>query len=67
LVRFEDTALAAKDLASGKISSSGAVISRENCAHLYGLEIMAKNIEDHQPNLTAFIVVKNHAAKCHPE
>jgi prephenate dehydratase len=53
-----DTAKAAKDLSTGNLSPSTAVIAPEGCANLYGLEVLAKNIQDSSPNLTAFIVVK---------
>jgi prephenate dehydratase len=53
-----DTAKAAKDLAAGTLEAGSAVIAPEHCAEIYGLEVMAKNIQDCDPNLTAFIVVK---------
>ena len=59
LVEWINTAKAAKDLAEGKLSSCTAVIASERSAQLYGLDIMAKNIQDSNPNLTAFILVKN--------
>jgi prephenate dehydratase len=59
LVEWEDTAQAAKDLATGKFNSSTAVLAPERSAHVYGLKIMAKNIQDNRPNLTAFIIVKH--------
>lgn len=61
LLEWEDTAKAAKDLSEGKLPKTNAVIAPERSAHLYKLEIMAKNIQDDQPNLTAFIVAKSHA------
>lgn len=57
--QWADTAKAAKDLSTGNLSPSTAVIAPERCASLYGLEVLAKNIQDSNPNLTAFIVVKN--------
>ena len=61
LVEWEDTAKAAKDLSEGKLPKTSAVIAPERSAHLYNLEVMAKNIQDDQPNLTVFVVVKPHA------
>jgi prephenate dehydratase len=58
LIAWQDTAKAAKDLAEGKLDQYSAVIAPANCARLYGLEILEKNIQDTQPNLTAFIIVK---------
>lgn len=58
-IEWCDTAKAAKDLAEGNLGPGAAVIASERCARLYGLEVMAKNIEDNDRNLTAFILVKN--------
>ncbi len=58
-VEWVDTAKAAKDLSTGLLNSSTAVIAPARCASLYGLDILAKNIHDTNPNLTAFIVVRN--------
>ena len=58
LLEWEDTAKAARDLASGKLNKNTAVIAPGLCAKIYGLQIVAKNIQDNHPNLTTFIVVK---------
>ena len=58
LIEWIDTAKAAKDLAEGKLSELTAVIAPERAAAIYNLEILARNIQDEQPNLTAFIIVK---------
>ena len=55
-----DTAKAAKDLREGKLSVTTAVIAPESSAAIYQLEVMDKNIQDQQPNLTAFIIVKRY-------
>ncbi len=60
LIEWQDTAKAAKELSQGKLHSSSAVIAPERAASLYGLEVMAKNIQDDNPNLTAFIIVTRH-------
>lgn len=60
LVPWIDTAKAAKDLAQGTLSDEVAVIAPERCAHIYDLELIAKDIQDSSPNLTAFIVVKKY-------
>jgi len=57
LVEWQDTAKAAKDLSTGKLGKSAAVIAPERAARLYGLEVMVKDIQDNHPNLTTFIVV----------
>lgn len=58
-IEWCDTAKAAKDLSEGNLASSTAVIAPERCADIYGLEVIAKNIQDSSRNLTAFILVKN--------
>ncbi len=54
-----DTAKAAKDLAEGVFSADTAVIAPEQSAKLYGLDVLARDIQDSNSNLTAFIVVKH--------
>lgn len=65
LLEWQDTAKAARDLAEGKLDSNTAVIAPLQAATLYNLEVIAKNIQDVNPNLTAFIVVKTHEEKPH--
>jgi prephenate dehydratase len=64
-IEWCDTAKAASDLADGGLSSTTAVIAPQRCASIYGLEILAKNIQDSHPNLTAFIIVKNAQTSFH--
>ncbi|EKD75973.1 MAG: hypothetical protein ACD_43C00265G0003 [uncultured bacterium] len=54
---YPDTALAAKDLASGKLPNTTAVIASSLAAKQYGLEVLAKSIQDNKDNQTTFIVV----------
>lgn len=54
-----DTAHAAKTLANGELTPHTAVIASELSAKLYGLEVLASNIQDDKSNATAFIVVTN--------
>ncbi|WP_244946933.1 prephenate dehydratase domain-containing protein [Legionella israelensis] len=58
-----DTARAAHDLAKGILPPTAAVIAPERASEIYGLKVMAKNIQDHSPNLTAFIIVKKYNGK----
>lgn len=58
LVDWEDTAKAARDLKNGVLESDTAVIAPARSAQIYGLEIIAKGIQDNHPNLTTFIVVR---------
>lgn len=57
LVDWEDTAKAAEDLAAGKFDAQTAVIAPARSAHIYGLELIEKGIQDNHPNLTTFIAV----------
>ena len=53
-----NTAKSAKDLATGILSPTTAVIASRRSAELYGLATLASNIQDSHPNLTAFILAK---------
>lgn len=53
-IEEDDTALSAKQLSDGIFPSTSAVIANAICAPLYGLELLAKNIQDLQNNLTLF-------------
>lgn len=51
-----DNARAARDVASGDDNTAGALAS-ELAAGIYGLDILARNIEDHDRNTTRFLVM----------
>ncbi|MCD8018904.1 MAG: hypothetical protein LUF92_04770 [Clostridiales bacterium] len=51
---IDDTALAAKWLASGQLPENTAVICSEKCGPLFGLDLIAHNIEDASDNTTIF-------------
>lgn len=61
-----DTARSAHDLAAGVLPKTHAVLAPARAAHLNGLELLARGVQDQHPNLTTFIVVtkrtKNPAA-----
>lgn len=57
LREYKDTALAAKDLAEGRLPASTAVIAPRISAELYGLQLVAESIQDLQFNATTFLVV----------
>jgi prephenate dehydratase len=57
LIEWQDTAKAAKELSQGKLPPMTAVIAPERAAHIYRLKVIAKDIQDDNPNLTAFITV----------
>ena len=52
---YADTAKAAEDLASGKLSDSTAVIASLAAAEIYGLDILEESIQDLKFNYTSFI------------
>ena len=54
---WEDTAKAARDLANGILNPKTAVIASKRAAQIYGLEVLAENIQDVQLNLTTFIII----------
>ncbi len=56
LEEYKDTAEAAKDLSSKKLSKTTAVIAPKICAKLYKLEILEEGIQDLKFNFTTFIV-----------
>lgn len=58
LEEYSDTAEAAKDLGSGKLSVDAAVIAPKVCAELYNLVILEEGIQDLKFNFTTFIVAK---------
>lgn len=58
-LEWQNTAKAAKDLSEGKLKHDTAVIAPINSAQIYGLKVLAKSIQDDNPNLTAFIIVKS--------
>ena len=57
---YEDTALAAKDLAEGKLPATAAVIAARAAAELYHLEILAPGIQTDRDNYTDFMVIGPH-------
>ena len=58
LVPYADTALAAKDLASGVLPRTTAVVASARAAELYGLDILEEKIQDLKFNYTVFIAAK---------
>lgn len=58
LVDWGDTAKAARDLAAGKLPVNAGVIASLQAARTYDLVVLCQGIQDLQPNITRFIVVK---------
>ncbi len=57
VMKYRDTALAARDLRDGKLDHRTAVIASATAAKIYELQILKENIQDEHPNITTFIVV----------
>ncbi len=56
LVESVDTALSAKEIRDGNLRGVGAIAS-SLAAELFGLEILAPNIETHKQNFTRFLIM----------
>lgn len=59
-IEWQDTAKAAYELSQDQLPLMSAVIAPARAAHIYGLDILSNEIQNCDPNLTAFIVVKKH-------
>ncbi len=53
-----DTAAIAKYLSQGGLPKTTAVIASQTAGKLYGLKVLARNLQDKHPNLTSFLFVK---------
>jgi prephenate dehydratase/chorismate mutase/prephenate dehydratase len=53
---YYDTAGAAKMISNSR-PKAAAAIANESCAELYNLEIIKENMEDHELNLTRFVIL----------
>lgn len=58
IILIKDDTIASKELANNIIPPHSAVICREDCGKLYGLKLIAKNIEDNINNRTTFAAIK---------
>ncbi|MBU6310579.1 hypothetical protein KGO06_01440 [Patescibacteria group bacterium] len=63
LVPYADTALAAKDLASGVLPETTAVVASAMAAELYGLDVLEEKIQDMKFNYTVFVVATRAVAQ----
>lgn len=55
-IEIEDTASGARKLAAGELEQTYAVLCKETAGEANGLELVARNLEDEQPNLTRFLM-----------
>lgn len=62
LVEKPDTALSAKDIFNRKLTGRAAIAS-EGAASLYGLNILAREIETNKRNYTRFLVIEKSSAQ----
>ena len=58
LREVEDTAIAARYLADGRLPETTAVLCRKNAGEAFGLHLVAENLEDDPRNMTEFILIK---------
>ncbi len=58
LVELSDTAIGAKHLAEGTIEDDTAILCRKNAGEMFGLTLIAENIEDIKDNFTTFVFIK---------
>ena len=59
-VEYADTALAAKDLAAGKLEADTAIIASRAAAELYHLDILEPSVQDLKFNFTSFMAITRH-------
>ena len=57
-LEVEDTALAARMLADGTLPENTAVLCRKNAGEMFGLHLVAENLEDDPRNMTEFVLIK---------
>ena len=58
LKEVEDTAIAARYLADGRLPETTAVLCRKNAGEMFGLHMAAENLEDDPRNMTEFILIQ---------
>jgi len=59
-LEYADTALAAKDLAAGKLDADTAIIASVAAAQLYHLTLLEPSIQDLKFNYTSFMAISKH-------
>ena len=59
LIDWGDTASAARALADGLLGPNAAVVASVQAARQYKLKLLKRGIQDTQPNITRFMIVKS--------
>jgi len=59
-IEYADTALAAKDLAAGRLPADAGIIASRAAAELYKLKILEPSIQDLKFNFTSFMAISKH-------
>ena len=54
----EDTAIAARYLAEGKLPPDTGVLCRKNAGEMFGLTLVSENLEDDSRNMTEFVIIQ---------
>ena len=57
-MEVEDTAIAARYLAEGKLPADTGVLCRKNAGELFGLTLVSENLEDDSRNMTEFVLIQ---------
>lgn len=57
-IEVEDTAVAARYLAEGKLPEGTAVVCRRNAGQMFGLRMIHENVEDRADNMTEFHLLR---------
>ncbi len=57
-IEVEDTAVAARYLAEGRLPEGTAVVCRRNAGQMFGLRMIHENVEDRADNMTEFHLLR---------
>ncbi|MCX8514075.1 MAG: hypothetical protein RL017_672 [Pseudomonadota bacterium] len=62
IIDWGDMADAARAMSLNKFSANAAIIGSKRSAQIFKLKVLCENIQDHQNNLTEFVVVRSNIA-----
>jgi prephenate dehydratase len=57
-IETDDTALSAEHLAEGRYPEGVAAVCRRNAGEMFGLHLVAENVEDNEDNMTEFHLLR---------